>query len=249
MRDLLTFAALALGAGLPGAADAAVYVFNASGTLGDFYTSDGATFRQIANQPTTLKFGDKVSVSFTFDTSKFFKGNYQPSPDVAFYNGYITNLIFNIGTYAFKSTPTEMNYLSFQIWNDLSDSGFGPTDAISFDASRYIPGVSSPVSLGSGQVFLNFGFNAFDFTARARNSTDLREEPPISAYNSQSAFIGLIGGNYPNQIITTNSLHNLQANITSAVPEPATWAMLILGMGAVGCMMRRRKVATQVFYA
>lgn len=37
---------------------------------------------------------------------------------------------------------------------------------------------------------------------------------------------------------------------TGAVPEPATWAMMILGMGAVGFAMRRRhKVATTVRFA
>ena len=34
-----------------------------------------------------------------------------------------------------------------------------------------------------------------------------------------------------------------------AVPEPATWAMMILGMGAVGVTMRRRNVTTRVSYA
>src|SRR5690606_10389292 len=38
--------------------------------------------------------------------------------------------------------------------------------------------------------------------------------------------------------------------ITSAVPEPATWALMILGFGAVGMGMRRRKAATvKVAYA
>lgn len=39
---------------------------------------------------------------------------------------------------------------------------------------------------------------------------------------------------------------------TGAVPEPATWAMMILGMGAVGFAMRRRQksnVKTTVAYA
>jgi len=39
--------------------------------------------------------------------------------------------------------------------------------------------------------------------------------------------------------------------LAAAVPEPATWAMMILGMGAVGFAMRRRKsnVTTTVGYA
>ena len=44
--------------------------------------------------------------------------------------------------------------------------------------------------------------------------------------------------------------YNFETAATGAVPEPATWAMTILGMGAVGFAMRRRqKVATRVAYA
>lgn len=34
-----------------------------------------------------------------------------------------------------------------------------------------------------------------------------------------------------------------------AVPEPATWALMILGFGAIGGTMRRRRVSTQVRFA
>ena len=43
---------------------------------------------------------------------------------------------------------------------------------------------------------------------------------------------------------------NFEPAATGAVPEPATWAMTILGIGAVGFAMRRRqKVTTRVSYA
>jgi hypothetical protein len=35
----------------------------------------------------------------------------------------------------------------------------------------------------------------------------------------------------------------------AAVPEPASWAMMILGIGAIGFAMRRQNVATRVSYA
>ncbi|MEO9470373.1 PEPxxWA-CTERM sorting domain-containing protein [Parasphingorhabdus sp.] len=39
-------------------------------------------------------------------------------------------------------------------------------------------------------------------------------------------------------------LDNVVLDITSSVPEPATWAMMILGFGLVGGAMRRRKTLT-----
>jgi hypothetical protein len=36
---------------------------------------------------------------------------------------------------------------------------------------------------------------------------------------------------------------------SGAVPEPATWAMMIGGMGMVGGAMRRRRVSTKVTFA
>jgi hypothetical protein len=38
-------------------------------------------------------------------------------------------------------------------------------------------------------------------------------------------------------------------SFSGAVPEPATWAMMLIGVGAVGASVRRRKVKTGVAYA
>ena len=49
---------------------------------------------------------------------------------------------------------------------------------------------------------------------------------------------------------TSDSLGGYIDNITlNAVPEPATWAMMITGFGLVGGAMRRRNVRTAVTYA
>jgi len=42
---------------------------------------------------------------------------------------------------------------------------------------------------------------------------------------------------------------NFSAGLAAAVPEPAAWAMMILGMGAIGFAMRRQKVATRVSFS
>jgi hypothetical protein len=46
-------------------------------------------------------------------------------------------------------------------------------------------------------------------------------------------------------------LNNVSASYVDvgAVPEPATWAMMIGGFGMVGGAMRRRRVSTKVSFA
>jgi hypothetical protein len=36
---------------------------------------------------------------------------------------------------------------------------------------------------------------------------------------------------------------NAEVQTTLGVPEPATWAMMILGFGAIGFQMRRKRVS------
>ena len=48
------------------------------------------------------------------------------------------------------------------------------------------------------------------------------------------------GATYDNVHLTAESL------VAGAVPEPATWAMMIMGFGAAGAMVRRRRAAVAV---
>jgi hypothetical protein len=52
----------------------------------------------------------------------------------------------------------------------------------------------------------------------------------------------------PNYRFSTADMYRSFAN-EAAVPESSTWAMMIVGMGAVGAGMRRRKVRTAVTFA
>lgn len=53
-----------------------------------------------------------------------------------------------------------------------------------------------------------------------------------------------------NPVVNNSQDATFSVTITAAAtPEPATWAMMILGMGVVGCALRRRRTATRVGYA
>lgn len=41
----------------------------------------------------------------------------------------------------------------------------------------------------------------------------------------------------------------LGVRLDTAVPEPMTWAMMVVGLGAVGASMRRRKLSTSVSFS
>lgn len=104
----------------------------------------------------------------------------------------------------------------------LSNLG-GPTDSFS-------------ASIGGNvlQTFSNsnaFQYFNFSFTAPVNGSPSLLEftfrQDPSYWHIDDISVQGLAGG----------------------VPEPATWAMMILGLGAVGAALRRRRTATTVRYA
>lgn len=61
---------------------------------------------------------------------------------------------------------------------------------------------------------------------------------------------GVLRLNFIGTIWASNSTANIALDTTSAVPEPGTWAMMLLGLGAMGAAMRtRRKQKVTVKFA
>jgi hypothetical protein len=54
---------------------------------------------------------------------------------------------------------------------------------------------------------------------------------------------------YFNIHTTTFPGGEIRGQLLNAVPEPATWTMMLLGFGAIGATMRRRRVTAPVGYA
>ncbi|KQS01976.1 hypothetical protein ASG11_14275 [Sphingomonas sp. Leaf357] len=85
-------------------------------------------------------------------------------------------------------------------------------------------------------VTIEFGANGLTGT---ENSATYIFRTNATAYNNQGTF-GIIDG---------STLQGLTFQPIAAVPEPATWAMMLVGFGGIGLGMRRRKPRTSVSFA
>lgn len=157
-------------------------------------------------------------------------GNFASTSGVA---GYSLNLS--------TSDPAGINYFGF--WLSALDSGntltfskagttlftFSPVDVLALVGGMpaYFGNPEAPYSGQNGgqpYVFLNF----FD-TNGTFDKVTFSENPTIGGYESDNHTVGFFTGESGTPV--------------GSVPEPATWAMMILGFAAVGAMMRRRRDA------
>ena len=114
-----------------------------------------------------------------------------------------------------------------------------------------------PAGLASASL-ISIGFDAFEdinFSNVTLNGTPLtlvNTGPLSSAFTASELFSS---GGINTLIVSGTSgagatySGTINYRLTGAVPEPATWALMILGFGAVGAAMRRRKTNVTVSYA
>jgi hypothetical protein len=69
----------------------------------------------------------------------------------------------------------------------------------------------------------------------------------LAAYDAMGWNLSVDALNYGTT--TTASIYSQFASVTGAVPEPASWAMMIVGFGMVGGLTRRRAAKVKVSYA
>lgn len=138
--------------------------------------------------------------------------------------------------------------------NGLSSIGFGISQTVAtvigntYRLTFGYSGENGPnletvlgVSIGSTTtpfqvISTNTGFFTRPFTTATLDYVATSTLTPISFTLLATNEVGLIGNNDP--LIDGVSFE--QIAVGGAVPEPATWAMMIVGFGAVGGMMRRR---------
>ncbi len=110
---------------------------------------------------------------------------------------------------------------------------FFPTD---FGGNYINGGVNFTVSDASGN---------FNYTLTNAATNSFVGFVSTSGINSLSFSAVQNGVRWP----TVGNLTLGGAGLAGAVPEPATWALMILGMGAVGAAMRRKRATTSVNFA
>ncbi len=93
---------------------------------------------------------------------------------------------------------------------------------------------------GDGSIVFNFAnaSNSFFLTEFSSN-TDLSTVPnpiPTNGFTYFTAYFPATG--------TQRAYIGADAQFNPGVPEPATWAMMLLGFGAMGAQLRRRRAGT-----
>lgn len=142
-------------------------------------------------------------------------------------------------------------------------------DSLSTDGSNYsyyYPGTLSFMSgdlQRSGSVFLvvadafagnpyayNDGVSAF-VTASSREGYGLSFDFGTTAALSSSAIPSVFpkGDASFYYYYYADEEFTIPVTFSSAVPETSTWAMMILGIGAIGCAIRRRRTSARITFA
>lgn len=174
--------------------------------------------------------------------------------------------------YTFSGTFTgTLNGNAFE--TPATFTGVGDTDTFSTNGFTKFVNLSSLSALAGGttynittttQFYLNVNNYAGLFFGSAGNGGGgfAGTGPGLAGYDAVSGlgttaftdhFTGPVTFNTDQGTVQLSSFTNgsFGASVAGAIPEPSTWALMIVGFGAVGAAMRRRKsqVAVTVSYA
>jgi hypothetical protein len=158
------------------------------------------------------------------------------------YNGnYNLHAIDNLGSYDFVVLQFDksVQLQSFGVTPyEIGNYGYVDSDVSFGSANSAAAWNSNPFSSGnSSQLFNIIPLNSFTTNNTTSNSARTVTASGTGNFWVVAARLGTNDNEYDNF-----KLDKIKFTASpQAVPEPATWAMMILGMGAVGASLRRRK--------
>lgn len=123
---------------------------------------------------------------------------------------------------------------------------------ITFNFAQLVSGLSFTFNNYGDLQDVDSNYSAFDAAGALISSGSLRLIQDYSLVNVAGSGISrlLVSNDGTDQWTYGIGELTFTADAASAVPEPATWGMMILGFGMIGGVMRRRaKVTTKVSYA
>src|SRR4051812_19407089 len=165
-------------------------------------------------------------------------------------SGSLGGAIFTDAAYNILITGDTTTIASCSVFDVCED--VSPTTAV-----VTIAGLGSVAITHSTRVGVDRDNNAI-FFGYGPGGADLLDfsitETEESAFNFQAGY----GPISSSTLFALNQFHDIDTNggllslgesgaitflsfVPSAVPEPGTWAMILLGFGAIGCVMRRRR--------
>lgn len=132
---------------------------------------------------------------------------------------------------SFLSAAGPMDIIIYSGFYELGDFPFGPYQ---FGTGSYTQGV------GTGDVVMfSEGSRLFGVPQGYISGAPLAAITTFAAQTIGS--LGLTPGAYVYHLNGGATSDTITLNIAAPVPEPSAWAMMLLGFGAIGASMRRRK--------
>jgi hypothetical protein len=157
--------------------------------------------------------------------------------------GYYGNNLFT-GTTGSATTATELADINTLLTNAVSQNNPAYTSGQPYNLTDTT--VLGAITNLNGSATLNFG--SLNLTGLTILGAHFGNTPGSNATDVSAFWLINLGSTVTNTITLSNGMGSSDAQIFAtgggAVPEPATWALMLLGFGGIGMAMRRSRRST-----
>jgi hypothetical protein len=222
----LTFGCLALA--VASGASAKQYSITATGYVSSINGTDG-TYTNNGS----FGVGSPVTETVSFDDSS--EISYITTSGTSTTADYIVpmNYMINIGSFAQSGSLAVQGIVIDKNYN--IGGGLPNLDSIGFVG--FITNQSiSPISFSTQGVGEQFYLGGYDLTASTLSGFDLNQIGLFGNLPVQFGSFSFTDSTFDNSVIANFNINS----VTTSVPEPATWGMILIGFALIGFVARRK---------